>query len=162
GDEIRLSDCHGAELQRQYRSTVFCVHGSDGCPVAVGDLLDDGEAEPGAGHAPGTGRAVKAVEDVRDVGRIDALPVVAHHHRPAFDGDLDRRAGGAPLGSVVDQVRHRSADPLRRTSDQKGGAVHLYFGGRMVTSGNLGNLAGQLVEVDQGLQFVLAVTARQL
>ena len=39
----------------------------DRAAVGLGDLLDDREAEPRAGHAPRRGRAVEALEDVRQV-----------------------------------------------------------------------------------------------
>ena len=54
----------------------------DRAAVLLGDLADDREAEAGARPAAGVGAAVEAVEDVRQVGGVDAAAVVAHPHAP--------------------------------------------------------------------------------
>ena len=52
---------------RKQRAAALGVLGADLAAVRLGDLPDDREAEPRAGHAPGGARAVEAVEHVREV-----------------------------------------------------------------------------------------------
>ena len=80
--------------------------GGDGAGVALDDLGDDREAQPGAGHRARLARAPEPLEDVGQVllGDAGALVVDGQHavRQPYRDGP----ALGAPLGGVVEQVGH--------------------------------------------------------
>jgi len=76
--------------------------------MAVDDVLDDGQAQPGAAHGPGPALVgpVEPLRQARDVGACDALPIV---------GDGQHHAGpGRPPpagGRLADRHRHRTALP---------------------------------------------------
>ena len=59
---------------------------------------------------------VEAVEDVRQVGLLEARAVVAHAQPAAREVDLDAAVARAPLERVVHQVRDRALDPLGRAA----------------------------------------------
>ncbi len=86
--------------------------------MRVGDVRDDGEAEPGAGQRAGGRRSVEAVEDVRQVGVVDARAVVGDRDPTGLDEDRHRRPVGTELHGVVDQVRQRPIEH-RRLADQR-------------------------------------------
>ena len=73
--------------------------------------------EPGRPRA--AARAVEAVEDEREVLVRDPRPVVAHGQLPVAQRHLDRPAGGAVLGGVVEQVRDRAVEPAAHAVDDR-------------------------------------------
>ena len=70
-----------AEADAQQRPAAGRVLGSDTAAVGLGGLAHDRQAEPRAGQLARAPGAVEAVEDVRQVGLVEAGPVVA-------DGEL--------------------------------------------------------------------------
>ena len=74
--------------------------------MGLGDLAHDREPEAGARKATRRGRAIEAIEDVRQVLVGDARPVVADLDGSAGHPYLDPLAVGAPLDGVVEEVRH--------------------------------------------------------
>ena len=58
-----------------------------------------------------TRRPVEAIEHVRQVGLVNAGPVVTHGKRSALEGDVDRAARLAPFDRVVEQVVDGSFEP---------------------------------------------------
>ena len=88
--------------------------------MVVDGLLDDREPEPGAGQGASRGGAVEAVEDVRQIGVVDAGPVVAHCQHPVGEADVDGAAGRAPLDRVVEDVVDRALQPRAGPDDPVG------------------------------------------
>ena len=97
-----------------------------GPAVHVDDRADDGEAEaaPAAARLVRTRSAVEALEDVRElaridpdagVGDVDAGTVVGRRHR-----DADRSATRRELHRVADEVRDDLADARRIVADADG------------------------------------------
>ena len=70
----------GGNAESEPGSSAGGVVDGDGAVVGIGDLLDDGEAEAGAGGASGRGSAVEAIEDVGEVLLAEA--------RSSFPGSL--------------------------------------------------------------------------
>src|SRR6266508_2059515 len=102
--------------QRAASGRALCAH----LPAVGGDDLgDDGKPEARAGPLARASPAVEALEDVRQVGLLDAGAVVLDLERPAAQAHFDGPAGGAPLRGVVEQVRHRSAQRLARTEHRR-------------------------------------------
>src|SRR5215208_2697226 len=96
------------------RGSIFCrnadaddraaaVHalGADGPAVGLSDLPHDREPEAGSRPVAGRRRAVEALEDVGQVGRVDARAAVAHADLAVADGHVDGRPRRAPLRRVV-------------------------------------------------------------
>ena len=105
------------ELEHELRAATGSVGGADAAAVLLGDLADDRQPEAGA-RAPARGRAaVEAVEQVREILRVDAGPVVAHAHAVHVDAHLDDAALRRVLGRVVEQVVDRAREPLARALD---------------------------------------------
>ena len=86
--------------------------------VRLGDLANDGEAEPGAGHSASRTSAIEAIEDEREILVGDARAVVANDELPVAHGDLDFGAGWAPLRCVVEQVSDRTLERRRDSLDR--------------------------------------------
>ena len=83
------------------------------CDSATWRTIARPSPEPGMPRA--SRRAVEAVEDVREVLVGDAGPVVADRSpRRRARATSTAPPGGAPLGGVVEQVRDRAVEPVRR------------------------------------------------
>ena len=76
-------------------------------------LAHDREPEARARLRAGRRRAVEAVEDPRGVLLGDARAVVGDDDLSLAHRDLDRRAGGAVLDRVVEQVQHGALEQDR-------------------------------------------------
>src|SRR5918994_4479317 len=83
--------------------------GLDAAPGCLDDLPHDREPQARSGEVPRRGRAVEAVEDVRQVLRVDPRTVVTDRDLAVRrDADLDRPLGRTPLRGVVEQVADRA------------------------------------------------------
>src|SRR5690242_19665843 len=85
-----------AKIDREDRALPELALDLERGAVAIDDVLDDGEAEPGAAHRARASRvdAVEALGEARNVLPRDALATVAH-------GDSDMRAAAGPaLGEL--------------------------------------------------------------
>ncbi len=130
--------------------------------MRLGDLADDREPEPGAGHAPRGSGSVEAVEHVRQVLLVDPGTVVAHRHLAVANGDLDLAAGRAPLGRVVEQVRDRALDRRRDAVDDRLPKVGREGDARPVPACALDGVRGEEVEPHLLRLRRLPLAAREL
>jgi hypothetical protein len=105
--------------------------------VALRHLADDGEPEPGARHGPGRGGPVEAVEDLGQVGGLDAGPAVAHGELAVPQPDLHPAARRAELGRVIQQVPDRDAQPVGLAADDTGLEIRGEGGPRPVPAGTV-------------------------
>jgi hypothetical protein len=88
--------------------------------VALGDLSDDRQAEPGSRLAARGLGAVEAVEDERAVGFGDAGAVVTNDYLALEDRQVDAAAAVAPFGGVLDEVPERPFEFFRVAPRQSG------------------------------------------
>ena len=76
--------------------------------------------EPRARPPARRSAAVEAVEQERQIGRLDPRPVVAHAHAVRADATPRPRRPAASAGRVVEQVVDRARQPLARPSSTAG------------------------------------------
>ena len=86
GQQARL----GRQVELEHRAPARSVGRLDGAAVRLGYLADDRQPQTGSGKAAGGGRAVEAVEHVRQVRRVDPWSVVANGDGAVLDRDFDR------------------------------------------------------------------------
>lgn len=84
------------------------IAGEDGAARPNDDVVNDRQAEPGSRKLPGRIRSVEPVEDVPDIGTLQARATVSDGHPTPDDGYVNGRTGWAELDCVVQQVRRRS------------------------------------------------------
>src|SRR3984893_7892262 len=101
------------EAKRNEDAATVGVCDADTASVVVDRLLDDREAQSGAGEAARGCGTVEAIEDVREIGRLDTRAVVADRDQAARASHLDGGARGAPLDRVVEHVVNRPLEPGR-------------------------------------------------
>src|SRR5262249_35738371 len=106
----------GRQPQGEGRSDADRGVDVDAAAVVDRDVLDDGEAEPGATGVPRAGLvgAVEPFEDAVEVLGRDADALVA-------DRDIDHVGGGADLdddGRLAGRVRDRVLDEIRHGGDE--------------------------------------------
>ena len=138
----------GRQAEADERPAAVGALGGHLAAVGLGHLPDDGEPEPGAGLPARRGRAVEAVEDVRQVVLVDARPVVADGHLAVADADLDLAAGRAPLGRVVEQVADGALDRSGHAADDGLLEVGHERDAAAVAAHAVDRLAGHEVEAD--------------
>src|SRR5216683_5357544 len=85
----------------------------DASTVALGDALDDRQAQAAAADAAGAAAAIEAVEHALAVLDRNARPAVAHGEHDAArvvgERDIHSAAGGGVTNRVVDQIRDQRA-----------------------------------------------------
>lgn len=90
--------------------------------MGLRDVVDDGEAESGAGQTAGAVGPVEAVEHATRFVGGDAGPPVVDGDRSPADAHLDGLvAVGVELGGVLQQIAHRAFEALGAAADH--GAV---------------------------------------
>jgi hypothetical protein len=116
--------------------------------VRLRDLPHDCEPESRAGLSACARGAVEAVEDEREIRLGDSRAVVADGHLAVLHADLDLSARRAPLGRVVEQVRHRPLDRAGRTVDGRLVEVALDRHARPVALCALDRVGGHEIQTD--------------
>ena len=94
-------------------------------PSALTTWATMARPRPEPGRPRACGRAVEAVEDVRQVRLGDARPVVAHDDGALVAFDRHGLAGRAPLAGVVEQVADGPAQAVVAAHDPAGRRVEL-------------------------------------
>ena len=85
----------------------MCAFNNEAATVAIDDVFDDGQSQPGAAHGARAARVdtVKAFGQARNYLKGDAVALVAHRDddaSPADVGNARRRAGlNGDLGAFV-------------------------------------------------------------
>src|SRR4051794_6945613 len=69
-------------------AAVLGTPGADPASVGFCHLLDDRQAQPGAGQLSGSRSTVEAVEHIREIVFVNAWAVVAHDHLALAHVDL--------------------------------------------------------------------------
>ena len=112
----------GRQLEPDRRTAGVTVLGPHGAVVALDDLLDDREAETGAGFGPSGRGSVEAIEDVRP-GPPVAIPGPSSRTSTRHPVITISIGPPAVLDRVVDEVREGSFGHVRSNEHRSGVAV---------------------------------------
>src|SRR5499427_5774910 len=130
--------------------------------MSLRHLAHDGQPEPRARHAARGRSPPESVEDVRQIGGVDARPMVAYGELVVSDAHLHQAALRAPLARIVEKVGDGAVEPPRLTENDGLGEVGVEANRWPVRGRSLDRLGNDPVETYLFTLFGALVAAGQV